>query len=357
MHKQRELLSMREPYSSTDPALRIAVLLIAAVLTFAALKVGQDFFAPLVLALVTGVIFGPATDFLRRLGLPAALASLLVLLIGAFGAITLAVLAEPLIWRIVEELPKLKFEIRTLFNEFKNALSGLDEVNREVGEVLGTGSDGSETSSASQAAPIPTVTDALFLAPVLVAHVLIFTGTLFFFLLTRRNIYDWISRQFGGGGETSIAGRITHAEHMVSRYVLTISVINLGLGVALSLLLWIVGLPAPFVWGVAAAILNFVLYLGPMFIAVGLFLAGLVAFNGLMVFVPPAVFLLLNILESQVVTPSLIGKHIAINPLLVFVSLLFWLWLWGPVGGIIAIPVLVILLAMSDVFQRVPETD
>ncbi len=346
---------MSDRHISLDPAARIAILMIATVLTFTALKLGQDFFAPLVLALVRGVILGPFTDFLRRLGLPVALAAVSILVLGMLAVTVLALLAEPVIWRIVDELPKLKWEIRSLIGEFRHIISGLDQVNQEVEEVLGTGMGTSDEEATAAATQMPTVTDALFLAPVLVAHFLIFVGTLFFFLLTRKNIYDWFSRQLGGQNQATVEKRITSAEQMVSRYVLTIAIINLGLGTTLAILLWIIGMPAPFVWGVAAALLNFVLYLGPMFIAVGLGLAGLVAFNGFMVLVPPAIFLALNIIESQVVTPSMIGKHIAINPLLVFVSLLFWLWFWGPVGGIIAIPVLVIILAMSNLFRNIPE--
>lgn len=342
---------MYNSYSQTDPILRSAVIMIAVVLTFSALKLGQDFFAPLVLGLVTGVILGPLTDVLRRLGLPVALAASLILVMGVVFLTGLAVLAEPLIWRIVEELPKLKWEIRSIIGEFRTVINGLAEVNQEVEEVLGTSSGDTEDGDTSGTNAMPSVADALFLAPVVVAHVLIFAGTLFFFLLTRKNIYDWLSRKLGGDQMSNVEGSITRAEHMVSRYVLAISVINVGLGITLALMLWAIGLPAPFVWGAAAALLNFVLYLGPMVITIGLCLAGLVAFSGPLVILPPAIFLTLNIIESQLVTPSLIGKHVAINPLLVFVSLLFWLWLWGPVGGIIAIPLLVIAVAMSDLFH------
>ncbi|MEP3331098.1 AI-2E family transporter [Sedimentitalea sp.] len=346
---------MSDRQSSKDPAERIAILAIATIATFAALKVGQDFFAPLVFALVTGVILGPFTDFLQRLGLPVALAAVSVLVLGILAVAVLAVLAEPVIWRIVDELPKLKWEIRSLIDEFREIISGLNQVNQEVEEVLGTGTGASAGDGEAATTSMPTVTDALFLAPVLVTHLLIFVGTLFFFLLTRKNIYDWFSHQLGGDDFSSVADRITNSEQMVSRYVLTISIINVGLGATLALLLWIVGLPAPIVWGVAAALFNFVLYLGPMFIAIGLLLAGLVAFNGVMVVVPPAIFLGLNIVESQVVTPSFVGKHTSINPLLVFVSLLFWLWFWGPVGGIIAIPVLLIIVTMLNLFKDDPQ--
>ncbi|WP_306113379.1 MULTISPECIES: AI-2E family transporter [unclassified Roseovarius] len=340
-----------------DPAVRVAIFLMATILTFIALKLGQDVFAPLILALVTGVILGPFTDLLQRAGLPVALAAISVLAIGVISIAGLALAAEPLIWRIVDELPKLKWEISNLIAEFRGIIQGLDEVNKEVEEVLGAVNESEAAPAATDETAMPTVTDALFLAPVLVAHFLIFAGSLFFFLLTRQGIYDWISRFLEGDQEEGhFISRVRCAEKMVSRYVLTISIINLGLGVTLALLLWLIGLPAPFVWGVAATLLNFVLYLGPLVLSLGLLLAGLVAFSGAMVVVPMLIFLTLNIIESQLVTPSTIGKHISVNPLLVFVSLLFWLWLWGPVGGIIAIPILVIALVMLNLSEEPTES-
>ncbi|WP_299845944.1 AI-2E family transporter [uncultured Roseovarius sp.] len=340
-----------------DPAVRVAVLIIATILTFVALKLGQDVFAPLVLALVTGIILGPFTDLLQRAGLPVAFAAVTVLAIGVLSIAGLALAAEPLIWRIVDELPKLKWEVSNLIEEFRGIIQGLDEVNKEVEEVLGAVNENSETPAAVEDSAVPTVTDALFLAPVLVAHFLIFAGSLFFFLLTRKGIYDWVSRFLGGDtDQDSFKTRVRRAEQMVSQYVLTISVINVGLGFALAMSLWLVGVPAPFVWGVAATLLNFVLYLGPLVLTFSLLLAGLFAFDGITVLVPPLIFLTLNVIESQMVTPSMIGRHISVNPLLVFVSLLFWLWFWGPIGGIIAIPLLVIALVMLNLFEDNPET-
>lgn len=341
--------------AKTDQPLRIAILLIATILGFAALKLGQDFFAPLVLALVTGVILGPLTDKLQRIGLPITLAAVSVLILGMLLLAALAILAEPLIWRVVDELPKLKWEVRNIIDEFRGVIRGLDEVNKEVEEVLGAISETNGAVASAEDNAIPTLSDALFFAPVVVAHFLIFAGSLFFFLLTRHGIYSWLSRFVGGRNEVVIKERLRWSEKLVSRYVLTISVINVGLGLALGTMLWLIGMPAPFVWGAVATLLNFVLYLGPLVLTFSLFLAGLVAFNGVMVFLPPIIFLILNVTESQLVTPGLIGRHMSVNPLLIFVSLLFWLWLWGPIGGIIAIPILVIALVMLDLFDDLPE--
>lgn len=335
--------------SSVDPVLRLAVIVIAVIMCFGVLKLASDVFAPMVLGLVTGIILAPVTDLLERWKIPPGIASTIVLFLGISAVAIAVVLLEPLMWRVIEELPNIKWELRSIIEEFRGVIRGLDAVNREVGQALGTKPDqgGEENSS-----PIPDPTATLLLAPLVMAQVLIFGGTLFFFLLTRKGIYAWISTWIGTSRETRIIKkRFTTAERLIARYFLTISIINAGLGACLAALLMVVGLPAPLIWGVVAAMLNFILYLGPIMVIGGLLLAGLIAFSGFMVFAPAAVFLCLNMIESQFVTPAMIGKHISVNPLLVFASLVVWLWMWGPIGGIVAIPVLVIVLVMLDIFD------
>ncbi|MFD1510468.1 AI-2E family transporter [Lacimonas salitolerans] len=333
-----------------DPVLRTAVIVIALILCFAALQAGADIFAPMVVALVTGVMLAPVTDAFERIGLSAGLSSAAVLILGVSAIAVLVVLAAPVMWRIAEELPRIQFELRSIVADFTNLINGLKEMSREMEKALGAEPSLSDSDSEST---LPDITNALFLAPVVLAQILIFAGTLFFFLLTRKNMYAWLSRQIGSSSETeAILQRFTNAERMVARYFLAISIINAALGTALGGALFLINLPAPFIWGFVAALLNFLLYVGPMAMAGGLLLAGIVEFDGPMVLVPPAIFLFLNMIEAQFVTPTFVGRHVSVNPLLIFVSLVIWLWLWGPLGAIIAIPVLVIAIALLDIFAE-----
>lgn len=332
-----------------DPVLRLAVIIIAVIMCFGVLKLAGDIFAPMVLGLVTGVILAPITDLLERWRIPAGVASAIVLALGISAVAVVVVLLEPLMWRVIDELPDIKWELRAIIEEFRGVIRGLDAVNEEVGQALGADANNGEGNGKG---PIPDPTATLLLAPLVLAQVLIFAGTLFFFLLTRRGIYVWISTWVGDRRDTIIIKqRFTTAERLVARYFLTISIINAGLGACLGALLVVIGLPGPLIWGVVAAALNFILYLGPIMVIGGLLLAGLIAFEGLMVFAPAAIFLCLNMIESQFVTPAMVGKHISVNPLLIFASLVVWLWMWGPIGGIVAIPVLVIVLVMLDIFD------
>lgn len=235
-----------------DPVQRMSLVCIAVVLGFTSLRVGAEIFAPLLLALVTGVIVAPVMGFLERARFPRSLAALTIVLFGVLGISALAFLAEPLIWQIADELPRLRWEIRSWVEEFRGFIRGLDEVNKQVEQALGTSIAGGTDEPAS---PVPNLSDALFLAPQLFAQSLIFLGTFFFFLLTRQGIYEWVSAQFGEGGDAEvIKQRFKNAEHLVSRYFLTISAINLVLGAALAGFLAIIGLPGALVWGVVAAV-------------------------------------------------------------------------------------------------------
>ncbi len=110
----------------------------------------------------------------------------------------------------------------------------------------------------------------------------------------------------------------------------------------------LLGMPAAPFWGMLAFLLNFVLYLGPIVLGVTLLVTGLVVFDGAIAVAPAALYLAMNATEGQFVTPSLVGQQISVNPLLVFLSLVFWLWLWGPIGGIVAIPLMIWVIAIVE---------
>ena len=108
------------------------------------------------------------------------------------------------------------------------------------------------------------------------------------------------------------------------------------------------GVPGAILWGVVGFLLNFVVYLGPAVFTVALLFAGIAAFDGWLALAPAAGFVMLNTLEGQFVTPALVGRNMELNPLLVFLALVFGIWLWGPIGGIVAIPLLLWVLVLND---------
>lgn len=344
---------MSDPCLRLDPASRTALVVIALVAGFAALKLAEVILAPLTLALVMGIILAPLAQALERVP-PRGLVAALLPALGLLALFALAFLIEPLIGRIVDAWPQIKWELRSFLNDFRGVFQRVSEANDDVTSALGgtaAGSGGDEPQSAARA--MPTLTDALFVAPRLVAQLFMVLAAVFFFLLTRERIYAWLAKVIGRSlGTGVVLERIRTAERLVSRYFLTITVVNAGLGAAVAAALTLVGMPGALAWGACAALLNFFLYVGPAAMATALLIGGIIAFDGAPSLVPPALYVGLNMIESQFVTPSFVARHIAVNPLLIFVSLVFWLWLWGPLGGVVAIPVLVTALAMLDVFDR-----
>ena len=307
----------------------LATLCILALIASA--KVAQNILAPATLGLVLGVVLCPLTARLQNVGVPRAVSAALALFFAAVAIFLLLVMLGPILSALLEQMPLLERQFRGWMNELTFALRSVGGVNYELERTLSEGGEDAMEEA------IPSLMDALWLAPNMMAQLLIFAGTLFFFVLTRDEIYCALP-QFRVALRT--------ADKAVSYYFVTISLINLGLGVSLSAVLMVIGLPNAMLWGAAAFLANFVLYLGPLAIMGSLLLAGFIAFDSAYGLLAPAAFLVLNALESQFVTPALVGKRMNVNPLIVFLSIVFGLWLWGPLGGIVALPAVIWIYAL-----------
>src|SRR6478736_5380331 len=149
------------------------------------------------------------------------------------------------------------------------------------------------------------------------------------------------------------AVEISHEiQQNISNYLLTVSLINLGLGILVSAGLYFMGVPNAAMWGMLVAVLNFVPYFGPIFGVILLAAVGLLTFDTLWQgLLPPGYYLLLHLLEANLITPILLGRRFTLNPVVVFVSLIFWTWLWGVPGALLSVPILVTIKVICD---RVP---
>jgi len=139
------------------------------------------------------------------------------------------------------------------------------------------------------------------------------------------------------------AVEISHdIQQNISNYLFSVSLINIGLGLVVSGGLWFMGVPNAAMWGMLVAVLNFVPYFGPVagFILLGV--VGLLTFDAVWRgFLPPAWYLLFHLLEANFITPVLLGRRFTLNPVIIFVSLIFWTWLWGVPGALLSVPILV----------------
>jgi predicted PurR-regulated permease PerM len=150
------------------------------------------------------------------------------------------------------------------------------------------------------------------------------------------------------------AVEITHeVQANISNYLFSVSVINIGLGTVAAGIFYILNVPKPGMWGMLVAILNFVPYFGPI-VGVGLLATvGLLTFDTLWQGLMPGIwYLVLHLTEANFVTPILLGRRFTLNPVAIFISLMFWLWLWGIPGALMSVPILVTIKAVCD---RIPK--
>ena len=178
---------------------------------------------------------------------------------------------------------------------------------------------------------------------------LIFLASLYFFLATRKSIrVATLSLCLTRRMRWRTAHVFRDVEQKVSKYLLTISLVNVGVGVVIAVLMAAIGMPSPLLWGALAALLNYVPFVGQGLMAVILLLVGLATQAELAAaLLPVGIYWTVNFIEGNFITPNLLGRTMTINPFLIFLSLTYWIWAWGPVGGLVAVPSLLILYSIA----------
>lgn len=309
-----------------------------------ALRAGAEFFLPLTAALVIAIALVPLLEWMERRGLPSGLAALLALigfLLVANTALVLIIVPATDWFRILpERLPQIQANLAPLIDFYANLQRFVDETVR----MLATG-----PVAAAQTAAIDTPRSLLQFAaasaPSAIVQMVFALLIIYFFLagwtrLRRRTINSRDSFD----GALAVARVIQNVVDATSAYVITIATINLGLGLAVAVSLWLIGMPSPWMWGGIVALLNFIPYFGPMLAAVLLGLGGLMVFDDIWVALLPAALQVgFHMVEANVVTPTVLGRRLTMNPLLILVSLAFWGWVWGTPGALLGVPLLIII--------------
>jgi predicted PurR-regulated permease PerM len=328
-----------------DPIVRYATLGIFVILATAALSIARPIALPVTAGIVLGIVLGPVTDRLVRRGLPAPLAAALVVMTLACALIGIVVvLAAPLAMGI-DQLPAIVSTLRS-------KLDGLFDLANAV--------RGSQPGATAPAAPAATSSDSL--APLVTiattstsaaGGMLIFVATVYFYLAGRRTLKARLLRMCLGRDVRQIADTFfLELEARIATYFGVVTVINLIVGLFVTALAWVAGLPYPPFWGALAFTLNFVPFIGPAIATALIFGAGLASDVSLAQATwPAAVYLVVHIIEGNIVSPSMIGRRLTTSPFMVFLSFAFWLWLWGPVGAILSTPLLLIAIVMGEVLS------
>lgn len=332
-----------------DRLVPLAVFTIAVILFFAALDAAESILSPIVFGIVTGIVLSPLSDLWDRWGFRPAVGALVSLILTLCVVGGLIMVLQPIVSRLVGQAPKVLADMQETINSVTSMMRGLRNATEVVAEAISAQPDTAAAATAQSSSGLPTVTDAILLAPSIVAQATIFAGVLFFFLMTRHELYGAIARTLPGETEPmQIVARLMRAERHVSRYFLTVSVINAVLGLFTAAALHFLGLPDGILWGLVAALFNFLVYLGPVIVSLALLVAGVAAYDGAMSLAPAFAYTALNFIESQFITPTFVGRQMEVNPLVVFCALVFGMWLWGAVGGIVALPIAIWAMVMYD---------
>lgn len=329
----------------------IALTGIFLLLVFYTLKLASAFFIPVVLAMVLSFLFASTIRTLQRFWVPPLLGAVMVVggLVGAvgFGTYQLALPARD--W--MSKLPAAARQIEAKLKDVKQSVREVTKASREVDRLTKF-----DTGDKTQKVEVskPTFSESL-LAPT--QDFLIGGGivvVLLFFLLASgdlflRKLVTVLPRFEDKKAAVEITREI---EHDISTYLFTITVVNAVFGLAVATAMFFLGMPNPLLWGAMAGMLHYIPFLGAV---VGISVVTLVAavtLDGIgAILLVPAAYFCLNILEEYVILPLVMGRRLMLNPVVVFVWLIFWSWLWGVPGALMAVPLLAIVKIICDHFE------
>jgi predicted PurR-regulated permease PerM len=316
-----------------------------------ALYFAREFFMPVILAFMLALMLTPIVRFLRKRGVPEGIsATLLVLLsVGGIGA-TGYFMSGP-VMDLVNDAPAIGRQLTEKLSELRHPFERMMQVSRQVEEVAETTQEpGVQKVVLAQPGIVSQAAGNLLSASTTVAITFVLS---LFLLASGTMFYEKIIQSFTRMSEKKRALRVVYdVEREISRYLLTVALINGGLGLAVGLGLWAIGLPNPYVWGVAAALLNFLPYVGALLTILLVAAISIITFDSLSyALVAPAFVVLCNVVEGQFVTPLVVGRRLEINAVAIFIAVAFWSWLWGFVGALIAVPILVVVKVFCDHFD------
>jgi predicted PurR-regulated permease PerM len=329
------------------------LLFIALVLAFYFVQSASLLLAPITFAWLLSTLFHPLVQRAHRMKIPLIVSSAAVvaLSVGGFILLILSVLEPASQW--VRELPGTLQQLQYQLYTVGGTLSELEEVTKEVSELANLDGETAEPIEVK-------LQEENFLRSFLVEQVpSALTATaivvfLTFFLLASGNqmLRKIISLGPSLGARRRIVYTVHRIRHGVAHYLATISMINVGLGVIVSLAMWALDVPNPLLWGLIAGVLNFAPYLGPAITLAIFALVGISTFDTLgQAMSVPGAFLVLTVLEGQMITPILVGRRLAISPAMVFISVVIWGWLWGVAGALMAVP---IVASLKIIFENIP---
>jgi len=318
--------------------------------SFYTLYFARDLILPFILALLLNFLLRPVVRALTKIHIPefAGAALVLIALLGSAGYGVMRLSGPAAEW--INKAPESLHQMESKVGFLRRPLEG---VNNAVDELKSIARMGAEKKPEVEIKP-PGITDTVLTGTREVIAKSSVMFILLYFLLASGDLFlRKLIKLFPTLHKKKEIVRITReVEHHTSRYLYTVTMINILMGLSIGVGMYLIGLPNPLLWGVMAGLLVFLPYIGPL---IGISVVTIVAFltfpNLGRILLAPGIYIALEFIQGQIVTPMVLGLRFTLNPVAIFIWLIFWAWMWGIVGAMLAFPMLTIFKILCDHIQ------
>ncbi len=301
----------------------------------------QALVLPILSAVLLSLMLATPVRWLGQIGIPRSISAIAVVLcvVIVFGSLVVS-LAEPAN-QVIAKSPEAITRIEKIVKQLRKPLAEASKASEKIAQLSVSAAPKGKTQMVRTIEPA--IFDTLILSLPMLTLNLLGTLLLTVIFLTRgdsvlRKLVE-LAPQLHVKKDIVTASR--SAQNELSRYMFTVTVVNLLFGAVIALALWLLGVDQPLLWGGIAALVNFAPYVGMAIMVCLLTIAGFIQFDTVgMALSIPGIYIILNALESEVITPLVLGKSMEIDPLVIILTLLVLGWMWGLVGLLIAVPLL-----------------
>ena len=368
MDNELETVVINQPKKPFMPPKRAVFSLpIYGLLTLAVLYTlyfAKSLLMPILVAMLFALLLSPLVSLFKRLYIPRSLSAVfLIAMIGGPMTLLSIELAGPA-QKWMEQVPKLSAQLTKELDNLSQAISAdpVAEMNKTVLPakkkstdffgwfssddepiVFEEKKDNSALSARVTQGGIDIIMSILVATPMALAQFMTFLILVMFLLIFGPGLYasylKILPLETSNRRSATLIGKL---QKELSRYIVTVTIINAGLGITTAGIFWMMGVDDALLWGVLVGLLNFAPYLGSIMALIILSFAGITQYGiEVAALMPAAVYFGINMLEAQFITPTVLGRHMQLNPLILILWLLIWGWLWGAVGVLVAVPLLV----------------
>ncbi len=332
------VVNVTNVWASAGQAATIGIFLL---LLGAFLYLGRAILLPILAAAVVSMTLAPLVKGAKRHGVSPWISAILIVAAG-LGVLGLAatVIAAP-VSEWIGRAPEIGATIKDKLTVFDQPLASLHQLSTAL---FGNNDSALNINTPTSSIVLPVMA---YVTPA-AGGLLLFFGTLLFFLVGQMELRANLVSMFGNrDAKLRFLKIMRDIERNLAGYLTVVTFINVALGIIVALGAYLVGYPNPVIFGVLAAFLNYVPYVGPGVMVIVLFGVGLVTFPSIShAIIAPLGLIALTTAEGHFITPTIVGRRLTLNPLIVFVALAFWTWMWGPLGAFLAVPLSIVGLVV-----------